>query len=162
MVSWLATDVHRIPENCAFTSQHNSPDLAQKEGAHSSTGLGMPNGGLQVVNPSSAVYNLILEQLSNETSMAYDFADQSLLGDLFNGRWVALPYIYNALKTMRTEGVHHQIWKDDQVKNVHYILSPKPWDEQAGKCSNENHEWWWTVNNERLSEEKKQGISDGF
>lgn len=152
----------RIPENCAFTSQHDKPDLAQKEGAPPDFGLGMPNGGLQVVNPSSAVYNIILEQLSNETSMSYDFADQSLLGDLFNGRWVALPYIYNALKTLRVEGVHHQIWRDDEVKNIHYILSPKPWDEEPGKCSNENHEWWWTVNNERLNEEKQKGLVDGF
>ena len=151
-----------IPENCAFTSQHNTPDVAQREGAPASTGLGMPNGGLQVVNPSAALYDLILEQLSNETSMSYDFADQSLLGDLFNGRWVALPYIYNALKTMRTEGVHHQIWRDDEVKNVHYILSPKPWDEAPGKCSYENHEWWWPINNERLENEKKRGINDGF
>ncbi|KAL6703909.1 hypothetical protein ACN47E_008945 [Coniothyrium glycines] len=151
-----------IPENCAFTSQHNDPDLAQKEGAPSSFGLGMPNGGLQVVNPSKGVYDLILEQLSNETSMSYDFADQSLLGDVFSGRWVALPYTYNALKTLRSKGVHHQIWRDEEVKNMHYILSPKPWDEAPGKVSNENHEWWWTVNTERLEEEKKRGISDGF
>jgi lipopolysaccharide biosynthesis glycosyltransferase len=122
----------------------------------------MPNGGLQVVNPSQAVYDLILAQLGNESAMAYDFADQSLLSDVFFGRWVALPYTYNALKTMRTEGVHHQIWRDDEVKNIHYILSPKPWDEEAGKCSNENHEWWWKVNTERLEHEKKSGIEDGF
>jgi len=122
----------------------------------------MPNGGLQVVNPSMATYNLILEQLSNETSMSYDFADQSLLGDLFNGRWVALPYTYNALKTMRTKGVHDAIWRDDEVKNVHYILSPKPWDEAPGKCSLEIHEWWWTVDNERREMEKSKGINDGF
>jgi lipopolysaccharide biosynthesis glycosyltransferase len=122
----------------------------------------MPNGGLQVVNPSLATYNLILEQLSNETSMNYDFADQSLLGDLFDGRWVALPYIYNALKTMRTKGVHDAIWKDDQVKNVHYILSPKPWNEGLGKCSLEVHEWWWPINDERRTKEKESGIDDGF
>ncbi|KAH7068124.1 glycosyl transferase family protein-like protein [Paraphoma chrysanthemicola] len=151
-----------VPENCAFTSQHDDPDTAQKQGAASDFGLGMPNGGLQVVNPSAAVYNLILEQLSNPSSMDYDFADQSLLGDLFNGRWVALPYTYNALKTLRSKGVHHQIWRDDEVKNVHYILSPKPWDEEKGKCSQEIHEWWWDVNAERLEEEKKSGIVDGF
>jgi lipopolysaccharide biosynthesis glycosyltransferase len=122
----------------------------------------MPNGGLQVVNPSQAVYDLILAQLGNESAMAYDFADQSLLSDVFFGRWVALPYTYNALKTMRTEGVHHQIWHDDDVKNIHYILSPKPWDEEPGKCSNENHEWWWKVNIERLEHEKKNSIEDGF
>jgi lipopolysaccharide biosynthesis glycosyltransferase len=122
----------------------------------------MPNGGLQVVNPSLATYNLILEQLSNETSSNYDFADQSLLGDLFDGRWVALPYIYNALKTLRTKGVHDAIWKDEKVKNVHYILSPKPWDEGKGKCSLEVHEWWWPVNEERRAKEKEGGIDDGF
>lgn len=109
-----------------------------------------------------ATYNLILEQLSHETSGDYDFADQSLLGDLFNGRWVALPYIYNALKTLRSKGVHDVIWKDDQVKNVHYILSPKPWEEAEGKSSSEIHQWWWTVNAERLKKEKSNGIDDGF
>jgi lipopolysaccharide biosynthesis glycosyltransferase len=151
-----------VPENCAFTSQHANPNAAQTTGAPSGFGLGMPNGGLQVVNPSAAVYNLILEQLSNPSSTDYDFADQSLLGDLFRGRWVALPYTYNALKTMRNEGVHKQIWRDGEVKNVHYILSPKPWDEEKGKWSQESHEWWWDVNTERLAEEKKRGIEDGF
>ena len=122
----------------------------------------MPNGGLQVVNPSTEVYQLIQDQLANDTTMDYDFADQSLLGDVFHGRWVALPYIYNALKTLRVEGVHHQIWKDDKVKNIHYILSPKPWDEAPGKCSQESHEWWWVVNLERLEAEKSRNIEDGF
>jgi lipopolysaccharide biosynthesis glycosyltransferase len=122
----------------------------------------MPNGGLQVVNPSLATYNLILAQLSNETSMAYDFADQSLLSDVFNGRWVTLPYVYNALKTLRSEGVHSEIWRDDQVKNVHYILSPKPWEEKEGESTSEIHGWWWTVNSERLEKEKASGIQDGF
>ncbi|KAF5852010.1 hypothetical protein GGP41_000779 [Bipolaris sorokiniana] len=151
-----------IPENCAFTSQHGDPEAAQKTGAPSTAGLRMPNGGLQVVNPSKATYDLILQQLANETSMSYDFADQSLLGDLFNGRWVALPYTYNALKTMRSKGVHDAIWKDEEVKNVHYILSPKPWDEAPGKCSVEIHEWWWPINDERRAAEKSKGIDDGF
>lgn len=151
-----------IPENCAFTSQHDDPDKAQLEGARPDFGLGMPNGGLQVVNPSAAVYNLILDQLANPTSGDYDFADQSLLGDLFRGRWVALPYTYNALKTLRNQGVHHQIWRDDEVKNVHYILSPKPWEEPQEKCSQETHKWWWAVNEERQGVEKQRGIDDGF
>jgi hypothetical protein len=45
---------------------------------------------------------------------------------------------------------------------VHFLLSPKPWDEKPGSCSQEIHEWWWPVNNERLAEEKKRGIEDGF
>lgn len=156
------TNTRRIPENCAFTSQHSDPEAAQKIGAPPTAGLAMPNGGLQVVNPSMATYDLILKQLAHETSISYDFADQSLLGDLFSGRWVTLPYTYNALKTMRSKGVHDAIWKDEEVKNVHYLLSPKPWDEAPGKCAYEIHEWWWLVDSERHAAEKSKGIDDGF
>lgn len=126
----------------------------------------MPNGGLQVVNPSTSTYELILAVLQNPTStINYEFADQSLLSDLFPARWVPLPYIYNALKTMRWENVHSQIWQDDKVKNMHYLLSPKPWDEtpeQRGKMDPAN-EWWWAVNDKRHAEEKqKGGIEDKF
>src|SRR5258708_802977 len=121
----------RIPENCAFTTQHSTPDIAQTQGAPCTAGLAMPNGGLQVVNPSLGTYELISNQLGSTMTSSYDFADQSLLGDVFNGRWVALPYIYNALKTLRWENVHAQIWRNESVKNIHYILSPKPWDEKG-------------------------------
>jgi lipopolysaccharide biosynthesis glycosyltransferase len=116
-----------------------------------------------VVNPSAEIYALISDQLSKDTAIAsYDFADQSLLGDLFSGRWVAIPYTYNALKTLRREGVHAQIWRDDEVKNIHYILSPKPWDESMGEESEETHTWWWTANQERLAQERSTGLDDGF
>lgn len=146
-----------IPENCAFTSQHAHPDEAQKVGAPPTAGLGMPNGGLQVVAPSKAVYDLILQHLNTSAVAEYEFADQSLLGDLFSGRWVTLPYTYNALKTLRD--VHKEIWRDDEVKNVHYILD-KPWD---GEGTNPvTHRWWMEVNSQRVKEEKERGIDGGF
>lgn len=150
----------RIPENCAFTSQHEDPDGAQRHGASASAGLGMPNGGLQVVNPSKNLYDLILERMSSGAIESYEFADQSLLGDLFSGRWVVLPYTYNALKTLRD--IHSPIWRDNEVKNIHYILSPKPWDETPGDESQETHKWWVKANSERIAEEKIAGTSDGF
>lgn len=159
-----------IPENCAFTSQHGTPDIAQTGGAPSIAGLAMPNGGLQVVIPCPEAYQRILGTLQSDTTINYEFADQSMLGDLFHGRWVGLPYIYNALKTLRWTGVHHPIWRDDKVKNVHYILSPKPWDESKEKMErqksrneqNEANEWWWVVHEKRLADEKAKGIDDGF
>jgi lipopolysaccharide biosynthesis glycosyltransferase len=152
-----------VPEVCAFTSQHGKPDEAQTQGASSDTGFGMPNGGLQVVNPSKATYDLISAKLASSDVSSYDFADQSLLGDVFHGRWVALPYTYNALKTLRWKGVHDAIWRDDEVKNIHYILSPKPWDEKEGEKSiDETHEWWKEANAARKSEERARGIDDGF
>ncbi|MCJ1311763.1 hypothetical protein MMC25_005436 [Agyrium rufum] len=155
-----------VPENCAFTTQHDSPDEAQSQGAPCNAGFGMVNGGLQVVNPSQALYDAITAHMSSSSSIEdYEFADQSLLSDLFKNRWVPLPYVYNALKTLRWKGVHDAIWRDDRVKNVHYILSPKPWDEEEGAERGEReetHRWWWDLNRKRLDEEKKAGIEDGF
>ena len=153
----------RRPENCPFTAQHSDPGKAQKQGAASTAGLGMPNGGLQVVNPSMELYNMIMGRMATTSAVeSYEFADQSLLSDLFYGRWVALPYIYNALKTMRWKDVHALIWRDDEIKNIHYILSPKPWDERPGEESNESHQWWWKYNYERLGKDKQASIQDGF
>jgi len=153
-----------IPENCAFTTQHNTPDIAQTEGPPSTAGLAMPNGGLQVVNPSTAVYNLITDRLTDSTATeSYEFADQSLLADIFPGRWVGLSYKYNALKTLRWDYVHAPIWRDSEVKNVHYILAPKPWDKEDLEAKfDQTHEWWREHNRERLRDEKSRGIDDGF
>ncbi|KAK2734969.1 hypothetical protein FQN57_001404 [Myotisia sp. PD_48] len=159
-----------IPSNCAYTSQHGDPNAAQEQGAPPTAGLAIPNGGLQVVNPSKTVYDKILQALQNpDATSGYEFADQSLLSDLFPNCWVALPYIYNALKTLRWKGVHDAIWRDNNVKNIHYILSPKPWDEKRAENGQpeeqveESHDWWWNMNNDRLKHENAQGIaSDGF
>lgn len=152
-----------MPENCAFTILHSDPEGAQKNGASAKGSHGMPNGGLQVINPCAAIYESILNQLTNDDAIdSYEFADQSMLGDLFYDRWVTLPYIYNALKTLRMQGVHDAIWRDHEVKNIHYILAPKPWDETAGNTSNPTHEWWIETNEKRLAEEKSDGIDDGF
>jgi alpha-N-acetylglucosamine transferase len=152
------------PENCAFTSQHDAPEEAQHTGAGPKAGIACPNGGLVVVNPSQDVYDKILQTLKDgDLTDSYDFADQSLLGERFYGRWVGLPYIYNALKTLRWKGVHDKIWRDDKVKNVHYILSPKPWDEASEEEStDESHKWWHQMNKARLADEEKRGIKDGF
>lgn len=152
-----------IPDNCAFTSQHNDPDKAQVEGAPSSTGVSMLNSGLLVVVPSPEVHAKITEAMLDDGIAEYIFPDQELLSVAFKGRWAPLPYIYNALKTLRHENVHEAIWRDDEVKNVHYILSPKPWESKTRDgVTEETVLWWWDINDERLIEEKKNGIEDQF
>ncbi|KAH7222606.1 glycosyltransferase family 8 protein [Fusarium redolens] len=150
------------PENCAFTSQHAAPEIAQTTGADISTGLGKLNSGLLVINPSKAIFDQIIAKM-DEAGLDYQFPDQDLLADLFKGRWVALPYIYNALKTMREPSVHGAIWCDDKVKNVHYILSPKPWDELGPdgtwKEVKPIHKWWIDAYKSMRAEEKTLGIS---
>jgi hypothetical protein len=154
---------HWVPENCAFTSQHDKPDEAQEQGPPPTAGIASPNGGLVVVVPSQGTYDKILHVLQDgDKTNNYDFADQALLGDVFHGRWVGLPYVYNALKTLRWKGVHDEIWRDARVKNIHYILSPKPWDEKEGEGSEETHGWWHQMNASRLEDEESRGIKDGF
>lgn len=151
-----------VPSNCAFTHQHANPDKAQTEGSDPSVSLGDLNSGLLVVNPSTALFNQIMEHM-NAHGTEYTFPDQDLLADLYRGRWAPLPYVYNALKTMRDEGVHGAIWRDESVKNVHFILSPKPWkevDDVTGEWrgENETHRWWAEANAERLRVERERGL----
>lgn len=156
-----------IPENCAFTSQHADPETAQIVGADPAVGpLGFMNGGLQVVNPSTEIFQQIVDFMDSNAA-DLEFADQSLLSELYKGRWVALPYIYNALKTLRWDNVHKPIWRDDKVKNIHYILTPNPWDELDAEgnstSKDETHRWWADVNKERKQSEKEAGTKDdGF
>ena len=152
----------RTPENCAFTKQHGDPDRAQIEGAPCAAGVGMLNSGLLVVIPSAGAFKALTDHLASDPAVAkYSFPDQELLSAVFHGRWAPLPYVYNALKALRWPGVHDAIWRDDRVKNVHYILSPKPWDEDLGtEAADETHRWWREVNAARLADEKRRGIQD--
>lgn len=150
-----------VPSACAFTAQHADPALAQKSGTSNKLSFGMPNSGTVVTNPCHEAYERILAQLKNDEAVrSYIFPDQALLGDVFHGRWVSLPYVYNGLKTMRQEEVHGAIWRDDCVKNVHYIFGPKPWQQRREDCPDEIYTWWHDANDERLAEEKKAGIHD--
>lgn len=107
--------------------QHSCPDAVQ-EHAPSPIQQTMPNSGLAVLNPSSFVSDIITQALNDPKTTTYVFPDQALLGDVFPGRWVSLPYIYNGLKTLRWLGIHDAIWHDVRVKNIHYGLTPKPWE----------------------------------
>ncbi|KAI5820230.1 nucleotide-diphospho-sugar transferase [Pyronema omphalodes] len=148
-----------IPSVCGFTSQHSTPDLAQTRGADPTYGLGMMNGGLVVVQPDQDLFDKIMQTIQDPTkTMNYAFADQSLLSDTFRGRWTSLSYKYNALKTLRW--CHKEIWRDEEIKNIHYILSPKPWDSRDSQ--EETHAWWWEVTDRRYEEEKINGTRDAF
>ncbi|KAB8217017.1 nucleotide-diphospho-sugar transferase [Aspergillus novoparasiticus] len=151
-----------IPKNCAYTSQHSDPVRAQTSGAPATAGVAMLNSGLLVVRPTISAWAEILAGLHMpDRTDKYDFPDQELLSDVFRGRWVVLPYVYNALKTLRWVGVHNDIWRDDEVKNVHYIFAKKPWHEDPDDKMDEPSRWWWEVNRQRQQLEVKKGITDG-
>jgi lipopolysaccharide biosynthesis glycosyltransferase len=131
------------------------------------SGVGMLNSGVLVVRPSAKHYREITSALQEpERINKYVFPDQELLSDVFSGRWVALPYVYNALYTLRIEGVHDAIWRDDEARAVHYILAAKPWHEthKEGETGglNETGIWWWRANWERMAAERRAGVEDQF
>ncbi|KAL2016008.1 hypothetical protein VTK56DRAFT_4454 [Thermocarpiscus australiensis] len=171
------------PSACAFTAQQHSsnPDAAQSSGGDPlllSPSHAMLNGGLVVLRPSESLFAQItafLSSLSSSSSILQEhlpFADQSLLSTLFRGRWVALPYVYNALRTMRWRGVHDALWRDERVKCVHYILTPKPWEEgeggeaEAKEVVDNNgrddvtRRWWVEVDRERRRWERSAGVEE--
>ena len=121
------------------------------------------NSGLLNVIPSIAIYNLLMKQMENsEALQSYIFPDQDLLSDVLKDRWVVLPYVYNALKSLRLENVHRAIWRDDRVKNVHYIIDPKPWNTKPGEIDELPFAWWHESNQLRKDFEVTKGISDTF
>ena len=48
------------------------------------------------------------------------------------------------------------------MKNVHYILTPKPWNEKPEDATDATHAWWHEINRERKEEEMEKGIDDGI
>jgi hypothetical protein len=134
-------------------------------------GLGELNGGLQIFKPSREKYERILNIFNTSGPGEFLFADQNLLSKTFKDQWTPLyisywvfranrsrPYIYNAIKPLRT--AHAQIWKDEEVKNVHYILA-KPRDDKVGAESLEDtHVWWWEIDKERREKEKEAGFEE--
>ncbi|KAK4657413.1 hypothetical protein QC762_212780 [Podospora pseudocomata] len=149
------------PENCYYTDP-------------TSMGKDYLNGGLQVVRPDLGVYEEIVGYM-NTPGIDLSFADQSVLAGCFRDRWVGLGWEFNALKTMRWRGVHDDVWGDGEVRNVHYILTPKPWEEERdekgrvvmgeGKRGAEDKvtsQWWVDVDDERREREEERGIRDGW
>lgn len=140
-----------IPENCPYTKYTTGPE--DWSGPPCSSGLAMCNGGLQVVIPSKRNYDKIVAALdSSSKTSGYDFADQSLLSDVFRGLWIPLSYKYNALKTLRN--IHKNVWDDNEVKNIHYILTPKPWDDAEDDTG--TFPAWRRINDERLALEAQK------
>lgn len=158
-----------VKKNCSFTDyQHKLPngwDLEIYGPQPQDLQVGICNGGLQVVKPTKLLYEKIIRALANN-DLDYDFADQSLLSDVFKDNWVGLSYIYNYLKTLK---IIHKDLDFNKVKNIHYILTPKPWDFKTKeerlkfKDDSDTFKYWWDINDERLNIEREQlGIDDGF
>lgn len=126
------------PENCFYTwcdrSGRGSPPPSA--GAYF-------NSGAMVLQPSETTMARIVDHLQAiEDLSRYPFPEQDLLNEIFDN-WVQLPWYYNALKTLPTQ--HPQFWRDDQVRNLHYILD-KPWQTPPAQDHTpfaRLNSWWW-------------------
>lgn len=109
------------------------------------------NGGLFLYYPSTDLWSSMLEYFRSSKELSnYQFPDQDFLAQYFLHRWRALPWKYNALKTM--ENWHPNIWRDDDVRGLHYIVD-KPWERRLASDGvgghlgrdGKTHSWWWDV-----------------
>ena len=128
------------PAGCAYT-------YLEGAGADPTVEVTDPyfNGGTLVLRPDEAVFQSLLGELASVKDLSrYVFAEQDFLNEHFRGRWVALPYVYNALKTLPFQ--HPGLWDDREVKNVHFIID-KPWESALHPASRYHalERLWWDV-----------------
>ncbi|KAH9857925.1 glycosyltransferase family 8 protein [Lenzites betulinus] len=144
-----------IPENCAYTSRTHPPPIEEA----SPRPYHLLNSGLVVLRPSREVFDTLHRFLEESPLVpTFKFPDQDLLAAVFRNRWTPLPWHYNALKTLRI--IHAELWRDEEVRCVHYILSDKPWRARPEAADPQYvvlNRWWWEVY-EQLREE--MGVSD--
>lgn len=105
------------------------------------------NGGFLVLKPDNHLFEQLSERIAAIDDLsAYQFSEQDLLNEFFADRWKPLSYIYNALKTLPFQ--HSQLWQEDEVKNLHYILA-KPWKRDLNQPEIERDRYyaldklWW-------------------
>lgn len=142
-----------IPENCAHTyatpTEPGSDALCIPFQPNPDSGptLHSLNSGIVALTPSDEAHKNLEHALHNDPEVAtYNFPDQDFLSNYFKNRIKFLGYEYNALKPMRS--CHSALWRDEAVRNCHYILKDKPWVIPEGSTTLPEqfqvlHGWWW-------------------
>ncbi|KAJ7038066.1 nucleotide-diphospho-sugar transferase [Mycena alexandri] len=119
-----------IPENCAFSAV-SGPMGASPSPTDHPRPYGQLNSGTVVLEPSTELAKSLYHVLATDARVpTWSFPDQDLLTAVFHGKWTALPWYYNALRTLRT--IHAPVW-DDKVARCQG--SP----EEFGVVNS----WWW-------------------
>ncbi|KAH9835701.1 nucleotide-diphospho-sugar transferase [Rhodofomes roseus] len=152
-----------VPANCAHTPMVHPTALTSppKIADTSPRPYFLLNSGTVVLNPSPALFDSIQDFLFTTDISGFKFPDQDLLAAYFKGRWQPLPWCYNALKTLRY--IHPTMWRDDEVRCLHYILAEKPWQVCPGAAGEyEEPNQWWRTAYERLRAEMQTTDSAGW
>jgi len=153
-----------IPENCAHTPMVHPTALTSPPviTERSPRPYNLLNSGTVVLNPSPELFQAITNFLYTSPLVpTFSFPDQDLLAAFFKGRWKPLPWCYNALKTLRN--IHKPMWRDEEVRCLHYILDDKPWLKPPGTGGDYEvvNQWWWD-RFEKLCEEMQSTDRTGL
>ncbi|KAI9677429.1 MAG: hypothetical protein M1817_006383 [Caeruleum heppii] len=137
--------------NCPYTPQRH-PD-ALEHGVDITPSAPptyhLMNSGVFLFHPSPALWSAMKHFLDTTPLLAtFTFPDQNFLDEFFRHKWRAIGWQYNATKCM--EYWHRNIWRDGEVKALHYIVD-KPWERRIGKDGRagykgrdgKTHRWWW-------------------
>jgi lipopolysaccharide biosynthesis glycosyltransferase len=125
------------------------------------------NSGTFVFRPNELLWDEIIEFLdTTELLEQFTFPDQNFLDEFFRGRWVAIGWQWNAVKTSRYW--HPNIWRDEEVKVLHYIVD-KPWNQRVDKQGvagylgrdGVTHTWWWDEWEKWALDRKTNGGKEG-
>lgn len=154
------------PANCAIAKLNDPSQLATV--VPEPYTLSNFNSGTFLFRPSVAISSFVkakFQELGNTKLRAMKFPDQDFLNAAFDGRWSSLSWKTNALKTWRYW--HPNIWRDDQVAVLHYIVD-KPWaarvkpDGSAGYLGKDGdtHTWWWNEFGRWSTERTEQGETE--
>lgn len=140
LIKWIYC---RVPENCGFTAADKSTGQPQPLTSDSPRNHRLLNSGTVVLTPSQEDYDTLIHTMNTHPAVPdMIFFDQDLLPIVYDDKWLPLPYIYNGLKTLR--GCHSDLWKDNDVKILHYILQ-KPWKSRTIEQDvvGIQHKLWW-------------------
>ncbi|CAO3647733.1 unnamed protein product [Cunninghamella blakesleeana] len=119
------------PNNCAYTEKNRTIRPLPKN---------YFNSGLIVLKPQKATFQKMMTKLNQIPDLnIYPFPDQDFLNEEFANQWTELPYTYNALKTMVFG--HSDLWKLNDIKNLHYILV-KPWNADLKEKTKERSDYY--------------------
>lgn len=100
-----------------------------------------------MLNPSQELEGALVDYVHTSPLVpTFSFPDQDLLAEFFRGKWQPLPWVYNALKTLRI--IHAPLWRDEEIRCLHYILHDKPWMARVGERGTggdyeDVNRWWW-------------------
>ena len=130
------------PEACHYTWQERNEQPPEALDLYL-------NGGFLVLTPNVEMAQHLVDKVEGIADLSrYPFSEQDLLNEVFEHRWTPLSYGYNALKTLPFQ--HKNLWRFDDVKNIHYILK-KPWQKARHPSAEEQDrdtpldELWWQV-----------------